>query len=111
VKSETKAELIEAFKEYRNDFQFGYLFRLLNSGTQLLVNEFKDRADMTQLDFVDFMKQSEKEGEARETAIAAIKKTAMIMEAMVEELDGLRCTVNLEWLPEAKVANRGEVGL
>lgn len=108
VKSETKAELIEAFKEYRTDFQFGYLFRLLDSGTQHLMDEFRDRTDMTRLDFVGIKEQSEKEGEARETAVQTLTKTILILEAMMEELEELRCSVNLEWLPDVKNTNRGE---
>jgi hypothetical protein len=110
VKSETKSELMKAFEEYRKEFQFGYLLRRLDSEIQRLKEEFRDHSEMTQLDFCSLMKQHEKEGETRETALETLTSTAMITEAMVEELDRLRCAVNLEWFPEGKEATLGEEG-
>lgn len=99
VKAETKSELIYDFRDYRQNFKYGYLYRILDEGTRNLLDAFRSRAEMAQLDFANLLKQSEVEGEERENIMAALTRISQISEAMVEELDGFRCAVNLEWLP------------
>ena len=99
VKSETKSELLYDFRDYRQNFKYAYLYRILDEGTQQLLKSFKGRAEMAQLDFANLLKQSELEGEERQNLLQALTRIGQISEAMAEELDGFRCAVNLEWLP------------
>jgi len=105
VKSETKTELLYAFADYRKSFTLGYLYRMLDEGSRHLLEEFKARAEMAQLDFAGLLKQSQAEGEGRESVIEVLTRTCRITETMAEELDGLRCAVDLEWLPSEEEAN------
>jgi hypothetical protein len=102
VKSETKSELVYNFRDYRQNFKYGYLHRILDEGTRHLLEAFKSRAEMAQLDFANLLKQSELAGEERQRMMAALTRIGQISEAMVEELDGFRCAVNLDWLAEEK---------
>jgi hypothetical protein len=104
VKSETKSELLYAFRDYRQNFKYGYLYRILDEGTRQLLQSFKGRAEMAQLDFVNLLKQSELEGDEREKLLQALSRIGQISEALTEELDGFRCAVNLEWLPSEQPA-------
>lgn len=99
VKSETTSELIYDFRDYRQNFKYGYLYKILDEGTQHLLEAFKSRAEMAQFDFANLLKQSEVEGEERLKMMEALTRIGQISEAMVEELDGFRCAVSLEWLP------------
>jgi hypothetical protein len=104
VKSETKSELLYAFADYRKSFKLGYLYRMLDEGSRHLLEEFRTRAEMAQLDFSGLLKQSQAEGEGRESMIEVLTRTSRIAEAMAEELDGLTCAVDLEWLPNEEEA-------
>lgn len=104
VKSETKSELLYDFRDYRQNFKYAYLYRILDEGTEQLLKSFKGRAEMAQLDFANLLKQSELEGEERENLLQALTRIGQISEAMAEELDGFRCAVNLEWLPPGQAA-------
>ncbi|MGA7878996.1 MAG: dynamin family protein [Desulfoferrobacter sp.] len=99
VKSETKSELMYDFRDYRQNFKYGYLYKILDEGTAHLLEAFKSRAEMAQLDFANLLKQSEVAGEERQQMMEALTRIGQISEAMVEELDGFRCAVNLDWMP------------
>jgi len=99
VKSETKSELMYDFRDYRQNFKYGYLYKILDEGTAHLLEAFKSRAEMAQLDFANLLKQSEVAGEERQQMMEALTRISQISEAMVEELDGFRCAVNLDWMP------------
>lgn len=102
VKSETRAELIYSFRDYRQNFKYQYLFKLLEQGADHLVNEFKNRAEMAELDFSTLLKQSAGEEERREEAAAVWTEIGDRAEAMVTELEQIRCALALEWvMPEA----------
>jgi len=98
VKSETKSELMYDFRDYRQNFKYAYLYKILDEGTQHLLEAFQSRAEMAQLDFANLLKQSEVEGEERQRMMDTLTRIGQISEALVEELDGFRCAVNLEWL-------------
>lgn len=108
VKSEARAELIRAFRNYSRDFKTTYLFRMLENATLRLIEEFRTRAEMAQVDFADMVKRSELEGEGKQAAMEVLNRASVIAEAMVEELDELRCAVNLESGPHAEPASRPE---
>lgn len=109
MKSEAKSELLYAFADYRKDFKLGYLHKMLDEGARYLLEELRTRAEMAQMDFTGLLKQSEAEGEGRESVIEVLTRTSRTTEAMVEELDSLRCAVNPEWLPnEAEATPAGQ---
>ncbi len=95
VKAETKSELVEGFRRYRTRFKRDYLHPVLNEGTLHLMRTFGDRAQMARLDFENLLRQSEVEGENRESCLEVLTRTAQIAEAMVEELENLRSAVSL----------------
>lgn len=99
VKSETKSELMYDFRDYRQNFKYGYLYKILDEGTAHLLEAFKSRAEMAQLDFANLLKQSEVAGEERQQMLETLKRIGQISGAMVEELDGFRCAVHLDWMP------------
>jgi hypothetical protein len=108
VKSETQAELVFAFRDYRNNFKYTYLFKLLEKGTQRLEEEFKARAEMTQLDLENFLKHSEVEGEKRQSVIELLTRVSQITQAMAEELDRFKDTVSPKCQHQEAEANPEE---
>ncbi len=98
VKSETKLELLEAFKKYGQSFKSEYLYEMLKESTQGLLGEFQIRAEMTQLDFENILKRSQLEGEGRKALKASLSEVGEVTRAQVEELEHFRCAVQLEWL-------------
>lgn len=102
VKTEAQTELLRAFQRYRETFKAAYLFRMLDEGTLHLLEEFRTRAQMAQMDLADLLERSEAEGEDFQAKMDVVKRAAVIAEAMVDELDELRSDINREWLaPEA----------
>ncbi len=108
VKSEARAELLRAFRDYAGNFKTGYLFRMLDEATLHLIGEFRTRAEMAQLDFADMARQSELEGEGRQAAAEVLNRSGAVAEAMVEELDELRCAVNPGSAPHGEEASPPE---
>jgi len=101
VKAEAGTELLRAFQHYRDTFKTVFLFRMLDEATLHLLEEFRTRAEMAQMDLADLLERREAEGAGLQLKMDAIDRCAAIAEAMVEELDGLRCAVNSECpLPE-----------
>jgi hypothetical protein len=96
VKAETKAELLDAFEEYRRSFQFGYLHGVLEEATGRMIYEFKCRAEMARLDFENLLRQGEAEGEGRQTMVDVLSRTGAKVAEMVKELEELACAVNLD---------------
>lgn len=107
VKSETKSELLAAFSDYRRSFKLDYLYKMLDEGSRHLLDEFKTRAEMAQMDFAGLLQQTQAEGEGRELQLEVLNRAGRLSEAMAEELDGLRCAVDLEWLSNEAQATRG----
>lgn len=105
VKAEAKSEIVQAFKRYRKSFKCDYLQKILEAKGDRLWEEFKDRAEMAQLDFADMLRRSEEAGEGRESMMETVARIDQRIQAMIEELDSLRCAVNLEWLPRGEGAN------
>lgn len=95
VKSETRGELIYAFRDYRQNFKFQYLYKILDTGTEQLLEEFKTRTEMTQLDFANLLKQSEVEGERRQEFLEALSRMGQDSAALLEELEALRGAVGM----------------
>ncbi len=93
VKSETRGELIYAFRDYRQNFKFQYLYKILDTGAEQLLEEFKTRTEMTQLDFANLLKQSEVEGERRQEFLEALSRIGQDAAALLEELEALRGAV------------------
>jgi len=96
VKSEAKAELLDAFGEYRRSFQFEYLHCVLDEATGRMIEEFKCRAEMARLDFENLLKQGEAEGEGRKTMVDVLSRTGGKVAEMVKDLEELACAVNID---------------
>ncbi|MFP5213526.1 MAG: hypothetical protein ACLGPL_09120, partial [Acidobacteriota bacterium] len=99
VKSEARAELVGAFRNYARSFKSAYLYRMLDEVTVRLMEDFRVRAEMTQLDFANLLRQSELKGEERVAMLDLLDRTLQVTGGMMDELDGLRCAVNLDRLP------------
>lgn len=97
VKTETCAELVEAFRSYVQVFKREYLYRLLEQGARDLLEAFESRAAMVQIDFGSLLERSEVEGEARVNKIAVLSHTRNVVRSMLEELEEISCAVHLEW--------------
>lgn len=104
VKSEAKAELIEAFRSYRRSYRLDYLHRMLDDGILYLMQEFRVRTEMTRIGFAAGLEKGSGEPAGREAAVEALTRAARVAAAMAEEIDGFRCAVNLEWPKDAEEA-------
>ncbi len=98
VKGEMAGELIQAFREYGESFKTRYLHEMIEDRTRQLLDEFRVRAETTQLDFESILKRSELEGEERQALKAALAQSWEAVHALVEELEHFRCAVQLDWL-------------
>ncbi len=106
LRAEAKRELLRAFAAYEKAFVGDHLFRLVDRATRNLLETFGTRLEMARIDFADLLKHGQVEGEHRAERIAVLERVAEITEAMVEELEELRCAVNLEWVPPEETASR-----
>jgi hypothetical protein len=96
VKSETSAEILEAFRNYIQTFKRDFLFRLLEQGACDLLEAFHSRAAMAQFDFTRLLEESREEEEIRLNRIALLARTREAAQTMLDELDELSCAVHLE---------------
>ncbi|MCE5242502.1 MAG: dynamin family protein, partial [Desulfobacteraceae bacterium] len=96
VKSETRSELLAAFREYRNSFKYAYAYRMAEETTVKLAEEFKAVAGMAQVNFANLLDRSDTEGADSLPVLDILARAGRVTGDMVEELDGLRCAVTLE---------------
>lgn len=108
VKTEAKAELLRAFAAYERAFITDHMFRLVDRGTRSLLEAFTTRVEMARLDFVELVKHGETEGEIRHALMELLTHATQVTETMIEELEGLRCAVNLDWVPPRETASLEE---
>lgn len=104
VKAEAKAELLEAFRNYRRSFREDYLLRMLDEGIIFLMQEFRTRTEMTRIGFAEGLAKGAAEPVDRGTPLDALARAAKVAEAVAGEVDGFRCAVNLEWPKEGEEA-------
>lgn len=104
VKGEAKAELLEAFRNYHRSFTLDYLHRMLDNGIVFIMQEFRARTEMTRIGFASGLEEGTAEPAGREAALDALTRAAAVAEAMVEEIDGFRCAINLEWPKDGEEA-------
>lgn len=105
LRAEAKRELLRAFAAYESAFVGDHLFRLVDRATRSLLETFSTRLEMARLDFAGLLRHGEVEGERRAERIDVLERVARITEGMVEELEELRCAVNLEWVPPREMAS------
>jgi len=94
IKSETKEELKYAFRDYRNNFKYAYLFRLLEESTQRLREEFKTRVEMARVDLQDFARYNELEEERKREVMEVLQRAGHVCRAMADELETFRREVD-----------------
>lgn len=97
VKTETMAELAHAFRTYRKSFKQECVHRMLEEGILLLMREFGARIQATRLDFSSLRSRDDSREKGKEPIEEVLTRVSRITAAMVEELEGLRFAVNLEW--------------
>jgi hypothetical protein len=107
VKSEARSELLYAFEDYRQSFRTDYMHRMLQEGIRHLLEAFNARAEMAQLDFFGLLRHSAGEGEERRARIELLRHAVQATESLTEELDGLSCAIDLEWLCTGEAASPG----
>ena len=96
VKSETKSELIAAFGAYRDSFKYEYAYRMADETTLHLMEEFKVVAEMAQANFAHLLDAGATDGAGNGPVPEVLARAGRTAEALVEELDGLRCAITLE---------------
>jgi GTPase SAR1 family protein len=94
LKKEAKRELVQAFGEYRNQFKSHYLQRIVDDETGRLLQEFDLRAAMVQVNLGDLLQRRQTEGDGRESLVETLTQAHQISQAMIEELEELRCTLD-----------------
>jgi hypothetical protein len=93
LKAEARNELILAFREYQKAFKVDYLYRMADEETRRLMQEFEFRVEMVQLRLGNVLQQGQTEGSGRKTLIESLTQAHQISQAMLEELEALRCTL------------------
>jgi GTPase SAR1 family protein len=93
ARKEAKSELLRAFADFRENIKSTYFYRIVDEGSIFLLNEFRTRAEMAQVDFADMLEQNELVGEERQSAVEALVRASQMTTAMMEELDELRRTI------------------
>lgn len=111
VKEETRAELIYAFRDYRQNFRYQYLHKLLDVALAQLFEGFHVRARMAHMDFRHLLQQGKMEEDKRSRALALLEHIAASAEGQLAEIEDLRRALSLEWLDPAQEATRREEGL
>ncbi len=106
VKSETRSEILYAFRDYRQNFRYQYLYRLLDAGTAHLLQEFRIRARMAQTNFQDLLRRGAQEESKRIQDVDTLREISRIAEAQLEAIEELRRALNLEWFGEEQEASR-----
>lgn len=108
VKAETRAELAYAFRDYRQNFRYQYLHKLLDAALAHLLEEFQARARMALMDFRHLLQHGKMEEDKRTRAATLLEETALSAENLLREIEELRRALSLEWLVQAPEASPGE---
>ncbi|WP_448384173.1 dynamin family protein [Desulfosoma sp.] len=108
VKAETRAELVYAFRDYRQNFRYQYLHKLLDAALGSLLEEFQARARMAHMDFRHLLQHGKMEEDKRLRAVALLEETAASAENLLREIEELRRALSLEWLAQNPKASPGE---
>ncbi|MHC1728689.1 MAG: dynamin family protein [Syntrophobacteraceae bacterium] len=90
ARSEAKAELLRAFGDFRESLRSDFFYRLADEGCILLLEEFRTRAEMAQVDFSNLLQQDSMEGTQRLAAMEALTHARQITSAMLQEIEVLR---------------------
>jgi len=108
VKAETRAELVYAFRDYRQNFRYQYLHKLLDAALASLLEEFQARARMAHMDFRHLLQHGKMEEDKRLRAVALLEETGASAENLLREIEELRRALSLEWLAQDPKASPGE---
>lgn len=108
VKAETRAELIYAFRDYRQNFRYQYLHKLLDAALAQLLDVFQARARMAHMDFRQLLQHGRMEEGKRTRAMMVLEETAHEAENQLRDIEELRRAVSLQWLDQEATANRSE---
>ena len=89
VKSEIKAELSYAFRDYRQKLLYSHLLKLVDISVKKLLDEFKARAELVTLDFTHLFKLKEVKEENRREALNTLRETKETITGILKELEEL----------------------
>jgi hypothetical protein len=94
LKKEAGRELIQAFREYEKKLKTDYLYRIVDEETGRLLQEFEMRTQMAQVNVGDLLHQRQVEGAGRQSLAETLIRAQQISQAMMEELEELRGTLD-----------------
>ena len=94
LKKEAGRELIQAFREYEKKLKSDYLYRIVDEETGRLLREFEMRTEMVQVKVGGLLQQRQAEGVGRDSLVETLTQAHQISQAMLEELDELRTTLD-----------------
>ncbi|MCE5334741.1 MAG: dynamin family protein [Desulfobacteraceae bacterium] len=90
ARDETKNELLRAFSDFREKLVVQFLHRLVDEGCIGLLEEFRARAEMAQVNFAGMLELNSLEGEERRAAAETLARSRQIAEAMIEDIEAIR---------------------
>ena len=96
LKKEARNEIIQAFHEYEKKFKSDYLYRIADEETGRLLGEFELRAQMVNVNLGDLLQQRQTGGAGREALLETLTHAHHVTQAMLEELDEMRCALKLK---------------
>jgi hypothetical protein len=89
VKSETRTELLLAFRDYLRAFKHGYVFRLLDEACQGLLQEFQARAELAQIGFADALQHGAQHQEQHHALVSTLLEVQHKADAVRRGIDAL----------------------
>jgi hypothetical protein len=90
ARDEARSELLRAFHGFSETLRSRFLYSIVDQGCLFLLEEFRARAEMAQVDFAALLKHNDPEGSEKSTAMETLTRTRQVTQAMLEDLDALR---------------------
>ncbi|MBW1974499.1 MAG: dynamin family protein [Deltaproteobacteria bacterium] len=95
VKRELREELLYAVRDYRQNFKFQYLYRLIDDGIAHIIREFRVRAELIATDLEKLLDVAQSEGGIKQELLEDLEKAVQVCSAMADELEDLRCAMQI----------------
>jgi len=90
ARNEARSELLRAFNDFSENLRSHFLYSIVDQGCLFLLDEFRTRTEMAQVDFANLLKYNSLQGGEKSSALETLTHARQITEAMLEELDALR---------------------
>lgn len=98
VKRQVKEEMIYVFRDYRQNFRFQYLHRLIDDGIAHILREFRMKAGVMQVNLQKLHEIMEKHGAERENIDGTLKEAISTASAVLQNLESIQ-QISFESLP------------